>query len=48
MVTLILERTILKFGTPLALGPGEAGASIVGHNLQRGASAGVNAMILGG
>lgn len=46
METLILEKTIIKLGSLLALGFGEAGANIIGQNM-RGAGAGVNAMIPG-
>mmetsp|Transcript_49035 Transcript_49035/g.85352 ORF Transcript_49035/g.85352 Transcript_49035/m.85352 type:complete len:1029 (+) Transcript_49035:103-3189(+) len=47
METLILEKTIIKLGSLLALGFGEAGANIIGHNLESSDSAGVNAMIPG-
>lgn len=47
METLILEKTIIKLGSLLALGFGEAGANIIGHNLSSSDSAGVNAMIPG-
>lgn len=47
METVILEKTIIKLGSLLALGFGEAGANIIGHNLKGGDSAGVNAMITG-
>jgi len=47
METVILEKTIIKLGSLLALGFGEAGANIIGHNLESSASAGVNAMIEG-
>merc|ERR1740130_2657819 len=45
METVILEKTIIKLGGLLALGFGEAGAEIIGHNM--GASAGVDAMVSG-
>jgi class 3 adenylate cyclase len=45
--TMILERTIIKLGSLLALGFGEAGANIIGQNMRGGDSAGVNAMIPG-
>eukprot|EP00446_Apocalathium_sp_SHHI-4_P036658 CAMPEP_0177304586 /NCGR_PEP_ID=MMETSP0368-20130122/6729_1 /TAXON_ID=447022 ORGANISM="Scrippsiella hangoei-like, Strain SHHI-4" /NCGR_SAMPLE_ID=MMETSP0368 /ASSEMBLY_ACC=CAM_ASM_000363 /LENGTH=990 /DNA_ID=CAMNT_0018763177 /DNA_START=111 /DNA_END=3083 /DNA_ORIENTATION=+ len=47
METVILEKTIIKLGSLLALGFGEAGANIIGHNMRGGDSAGVNAMIPG-
>jgi len=47
METVILEKTIIKLGSLLALGFGEAGANIIGHNLSSSDSAGVNAMIPG-
>merc|ERR1719148_94479 len=47
METVILEKTIIKLGSLLALGFGEAGANIIGHNLESSDSAGVNAMIQG-
>jgi len=46
METVILEKTIIKLGGLLALGFGEAGAEIIGQNMQMG-SAGVNAMVPG-
>jgi hypothetical protein len=42
METVVLEKTIIKLGSLLALGFGEAGASIIGHNLACSDSAGVN------
>jgi class 3 adenylate cyclase len=45
METVILEKTIIKLGGLLALGFGEAGAEIIGHNM--GHSAGVDAMVPG-
>lgn len=47
METVILDKTIIKLGTLLALGFGEAGANIVSHNMAGSNSAGVNAMIAG-
>lgn len=47
METAILEKTIIKLGSLLALGFGEAGASIVANNMQGLDSAGVNAMVAG-
>eukprot|EP00929_Paragymnodinium_shiwhaense_P078578 TRINITY_DN40749_c0_g1_i1.p1 TRINITY_DN40749_c0_g1~~TRINITY_DN40749_c0_g1_i1.p1 ORF type:complete len:925 (-),score=106.14 TRINITY_DN40749_c0_g1_i1:119-2893(-) len=47
METVILEKTIIKLGSLLALGFGEAGANIVGQNMKGSDSAGVNAMIPG-
>lgn len=47
METVILEKTIIKLGTLLALGFGEAGAQIVAHNLQVSDTAGINVMIPG-
>ena len=46
METVIREKTILKIGSPLALGFGEAGAEIIGQNMKRG-DAGVYTMIPG-
>ncbi|EER12033.1 guanylyl cyclase, putative [Perkinsus marinus ATCC 50983] len=44
----MLEKTIIKIGSLLALGFGEAGAEIIGKNMQAAErSAGVNAMIPG-
>merc|ERR1712232_1521079 len=45
--TVILEKTIIKLGSLLALGFGEAGANIIGQNMGGGESAVVNAMIPG-
>lgn len=45
METVILEKTIVKLGTLLALGFGEAGANIVRENIA--GNAGVNAMVRG-
>lgn len=47
METVILEKTIIKLGSLLALGFGEAGANIIGANMKGSDSAGVNAMIPG-
>jgi class 3 adenylate cyclase len=47
METAILERTIIKLGSLLALGFGEAGAGIVSNNMRGLDSAGVDAMIPG-
>ncbi|CAE7409165.1 unnamed protein product [Symbiodinium natans] len=45
--TAILERTLIKLGGLLALGFGEAGAEIIVHNMQGGATAELNAMVPG-
>eukprot|EP00437_Effrenium_voratum_P020984 CAMPEP_0181453264 /NCGR_PEP_ID=MMETSP1110-20121109/29635_1 /TAXON_ID=174948 /ORGANISM="Symbiodinium sp., Strain CCMP421" /LENGTH=820 /DNA_ID=CAMNT_0023577577 /DNA_START=314 /DNA_END=2776 /DNA_ORIENTATION=- len=45
--TVILEKTIIKLGSLLALGFGEAGADIIGKNMSGSDSAGVNAMVPG-
>jgi class 3 adenylate cyclase len=45
--TVILEKTIIKLGSLLALGFGEAGANIIRSNMRGGHSAGINAMITG-
>eukprot|EP00931_Biecheleriopsis_adriatica_P117323 TRINITY_DN92852_c0_g1_i1.p1 TRINITY_DN92852_c0_g1~~TRINITY_DN92852_c0_g1_i1.p1 ORF type:complete len:961 (+),score=168.67 TRINITY_DN92852_c0_g1_i1:111-2993(+) len=47
METVILEKTIIKLGSLLALGFGEAGADIIGKNMSGSDSAGVNAMVPG-
>jgi len=47
METQILENTIIKLGTLLALGFGEAGSNIIGQNMGDDTSSGVNAMIPG-
>jgi len=47
METVILERTIIKLGSLLVLGFGEAGANIIGHNMHSKDSALVDAMIAG-
>eukprot|EP00931_Biecheleriopsis_adriatica_P108869 TRINITY_DN8313_c0_g1_i1.p1 TRINITY_DN8313_c0_g1~~TRINITY_DN8313_c0_g1_i1.p1 ORF type:complete len:956 (+),score=196.21 TRINITY_DN8313_c0_g1_i1:247-3114(+) len=46
METVILEKTIIKLGSLLALGFGEAGANIVSSNMS-GSNSGVNAMVKG-
>merc|ERR550514_2222402 len=46
METVILEKTIIKLGTLLALGFGEAGANTIGQNM-KGTSAGIDAMLPG-
>eukprot|EP00928_Gymnodinium_smaydae_P070852 TRINITY_DN54602_c0_g1_i1.p1 TRINITY_DN54602_c0_g1~~TRINITY_DN54602_c0_g1_i1.p1 ORF type:complete len:960 (-),score=231.81 TRINITY_DN54602_c0_g1_i1:117-2912(-) len=45
--TVLLEKTIIKLGSLLALGFGEAGTNIVAHNMSGSDSAGVNAMVPG-
>lgn len=47
METVVLEKTIIKIGSLLALGFGEAGAEIIGQNMHGGDSAQLNAMIPG-
>jgi class 3 adenylate cyclase len=47
METLILEKTLVKLGSLLALGLGEAGANIINKNMQSGDSADVDVMIQG-
>lgn len=47
METVILEKTIIKLGSLLALGFGEAGANIIAHNMSGGDTAGVNVMVTG-
>eukprot|EP00425_Heterocapsa_triquetra_P007640 CAMPEP_0195159732 /NCGR_PEP_ID=MMETSP0448-20130528/186312_1 /TAXON_ID=66468 /ORGANISM="Heterocapsa triquestra, Strain CCMP 448" /LENGTH=1075 /DNA_ID=CAMNT_0040198531 /DNA_START=57 /DNA_END=3281 /DNA_ORIENTATION=+ len=49
METVILEKTIIKLGSLLALGFGEAGAHIINQNMigSSGASSGVNVMVPG-
>jgi len=47
METAVLEKTIIKLGSLLALGFGEAGANIVSTNMRGLDSSGVNAMIPG-
>lgn len=43
--TLILEKTILKIGSLLVLGFGEAGAEIIGENLKESKCAGSNSQV---
>lgn len=45
--TVILEKTIIKLGSLLALGFGPAGANIINQNLVGGDTAGVDVMIAG-
>eukprot|EP00927_Polykrikos_kofoidii_P074468 TRINITY_DN7046_c0_g1_i1.p1 TRINITY_DN7046_c0_g1~~TRINITY_DN7046_c0_g1_i1.p1 ORF type:complete len:1017 (-),score=181.97 TRINITY_DN7046_c0_g1_i1:109-3159(-) len=47
METAVLESTIIKLGTLLALGFGHAGVTIISTNMQGQDSAGVNAMVPG-
>lgn len=47
METTVLEKTIIKVGSLLALGFGEAGAEIIGQNMKGSESAAINAMIPG-
>merc|ERR1719326_1998104 len=47
METVVLEKTIVKIGSLLALGFGEAGAEIIGQNMGTGDSSALNAMIPG-
>lgn len=47
METVILEKTIIKLGSLLALGFGEAGASIIGHHMRHHDSACIDVMKLG-
>merc|ERR1719346_884676 len=47
METAILEKTIVKLGSLLALGFGEAGVNIVSTNMRGLDTSGVNAMIPG-
>jgi len=47
METVILEKTIIKLGSLLALGFGEAGANIIAHNLRGAESANVVVMVEG-
>lgn len=48
METMILEKTIIKLGTLLAIGFGTAGMNIISQNLAGQDSAALNAMIPGG
>jgi len=47
METVVLEKTIIKIGSLLALGFGEAGAEIIGQNMKGSDSSALNAMIPG-
>merc|ERR1719217_1689521 len=47
METVILEKTIIKLGSLLALGFGEAGTAIIEQNMSGGDSAAVDAMVDG-
>lgn len=47
METLILEKTLVKLGSLLALGFGEAGANIINKNMSAGDTADVDVMIQG-
>jgi len=47
METVILEKTIIKLGGLLALGFGEAGADVIGQNMQGQWSAGINPTVPG-
>lgn len=47
MEMVVLEKTIIKLGSLLALGFGEAGANIISQNMKGSDSAGVNAMVPG-
>jgi class 3 adenylate cyclase len=47
METVVLEKTIIKLGSLLALGFGEAGAGIIEQNLSHSDSVGVHVMIPG-
>merc|ERR1719197_577305 len=47
METVVLEKTVIKIGSLLALGFGEAGAEIIGQNMTLGDTSNVNAMIPG-
>lgn len=47
METLILEKTLVKLGSLLALGFGEAGANIINKNMAAAETADVNVMIQG-
>lgn len=47
METMILEKTIIKLGSLLALGFGEAGAKVIQHNMHGVDSAAVDAMVMG-
>eukprot|EP00927_Polykrikos_kofoidii_P045500 TRINITY_DN3951_c0_g1_i1.p1 TRINITY_DN3951_c0_g1~~TRINITY_DN3951_c0_g1_i1.p1 ORF type:complete len:949 (-),score=156.80 TRINITY_DN3951_c0_g1_i1:655-3501(-) len=45
--TAVLEKTIMKLGTLLALGFGEAGMNVISHNMQGQDSACIDAMVAG-
>jgi len=47
METVVLEKTIIKLGSLLALGFGEAGASIIEHNMRGEDSTAINVMVTG-
>lgn len=47
METVVLEKTIIKIGSLLALGFGEAGAEIIGENMKCNESSRLNAMVPG-
>merc|ERR1719440_2525082 len=47
METVVLEKTITKIGSLLALGFGEAGAEIIGQNMRGPNTSALNAMIPG-
>merc|ERR1719346_884465 len=47
METRVLEKTIIKLGSLLALGFGQAGVNIINHNMASSETAGVNVMIPG-
>eukprot|EP00927_Polykrikos_kofoidii_P039002 TRINITY_DN33446_c0_g1_i1.p1 TRINITY_DN33446_c0_g1~~TRINITY_DN33446_c0_g1_i1.p1 ORF type:complete len:1000 (+),score=129.26 TRINITY_DN33446_c0_g1_i1:88-3000(+) len=47
METVVLEKTIIKIGSLLALGLGEAGAEIIGQNMKGSSTSELNAMIPG-
>eukprot|EP00427_Karlodinium_veneficum_P008349 CAMPEP_0169086980 /NCGR_PEP_ID=MMETSP1015-20121227/13993_1 /TAXON_ID=342587 /ORGANISM="Karlodinium micrum, Strain CCMP2283" /LENGTH=977 /DNA_ID=CAMNT_0009147191 /DNA_START=157 /DNA_END=3087 /DNA_ORIENTATION=- len=47
METVILDKTIIKLGTLLALGCGEAGSDIVSNNMSGSNTVGMNAMVGG-
>jgi class 3 adenylate cyclase len=45
--TMLLESTIVKIGALLALGFGEAGATVIANNMAEGTTGSVNPMIPG-
>lgn len=47
METVVLEKTIIKIGSLLALGFGEAGAGIIAQNMKGGESSALNTMMAG-